>query len=318
VARPLDVLAMGRSLVDLYPREDGPLERVTAFEPSVGGSPTNVAIAAARLGRRAGMISRVGDDGFGRYVRAELDRLGVDTAQVIAAAGRTTPVAICEISPPDSFPLTIYRPDPPADLAIEADELDLAAVRTAGILWISLSGLAGEPSRGAHLRALAERAGAPTVLDLDFRPAFWGSEHQAAGAASEVLGSATVLVGNLEECRISLGVPDAEGAADAMLAAGAELAIVKLGGVGVLARTESETLRVAPIPVVVANGLGSGDAFGAALCHGLLEGWPLSHTLGFANAAGAIVASRRGSSGAMPTPDEVAELYLSTSVNSIE
>lgn len=308
MSEALHVLAMGRSLIDLYPQQDGPLERVTGFEPSVGGSPTNVAIAAARLGRRAGVVSRVGDDGFGRLVRAELDRIGVDTTQVRPVAGRRTAVAICEISPPDS-PLTIYRPDPPADLAIEPDELDLATVRDAGVLWLSLSGLAGEPSRAAHLRAMTERAGAPTVLDLDYRPAFWRDEQDAAAAAQAALADATVLIGNLEECRIALGTQDADGAAAAMLAAGADLAVVKLGEDGVLARTADDTVHVAPISVTLANGLGSGDAFGGALCHGILSGWSLAEILGFANAAGALVASRRGCSSAMPTEAEVRAIY---------
>ncbi|MGN6502802.1 MAG: 5-dehydro-2-deoxygluconokinase [Pseudolysinimonas sp.] len=313
----MDLLSMGRSLVDLYPRQDGPLEHVTEFEPAVGGSPTNVAIAAARLGRSSAVISRVGDDGFGRLVRAELDRIGVDTAQVRAVPGLRTAVAICEISPPDN-PLTIYRPDPPADLAIHPDELDLDAIADAGILWMSLSGLAGEPSRSAHLRAAEQRAGRPLVLDLDYRPAFWCDESDAAAAAAAILPRATVLIGNLEECRIALGAHDADAATAAMLAAGAELAIVKLGEQGVLARTADDEVRVAPIPVVLANGLGSGDAFGGALCHGLLSGWPLDRVLGFANAAGALVASRRGCSAAMPDAEDVSALYLSTSVNSIE
>lgn len=305
----LDVLAMGRSLVDLYPAQDGPLEKVTSFEPSVGGSPTNVAIAAARLGRRAGMISRVGDDAFGRFVLNELVGLGVDTRQMRAVPGRHTPIAVCEISPPDSFPLTIYRPDPPVDLAIDVDELDADAIRAAGVLWVSLSGLAGEPSRTAHGAAMAARRGlGHTILDLDFRMQFWASEIDAAAAVTALLPDATVLIGNLEECRIAFGATDPDSAADAMLAAGAEIAVVKLGGEGVLARTSTSTVRVAPIPVPVANGLGSGDAFGGALCHGLLAGWDLEPAVRFANAAGALVASRRGCSSAMPTAGEVATL----------
>jgi 5-dehydro-2-deoxygluconokinase len=270
------------------------------------------------------MISRVGDDGFGRRVRTELDRIGVDTAQVLPVAGRSTPIAVCEISPDN--PLTIYRPAPAVDLAIDPSELDVAAIRDAGVLWMSLSGLAGEPSRAAHHRAAEHRAGRPLVLDLDFRPAFWADPSDAGEAARGLLASASVLIGNLTECRIALGAEDAESAAEAMLAAGAQLAIVKLGEEGVLARTTDETVRVEPIPVVLVNGLGSGDAFGGALCHGLLAGWPLPLVLGFANAAGALVASRRGCSTAMPTQDEVLALlaasavggHLSTSVNSIE
>lgn len=302
----MDVLTIGRTLVDLYPREDGPLEHVSAYEPSVGGSPTNVAIAAARLGRSAGVISRVGDDGLGRFATAALAAAGVDTAQVLPAPGRKTAVAIPEISPPDDSPLTIYRPDPPADLGIEPDSLDLDAIRDAGVFWASMSGLSGEPSRSAHRRAFEHRARVGhTVLDLDYRPAFWADTDDAADEVAAVIGLTTVVIGNLEECRIALRVDGADEAADAMLAAGAGLAIVKLGGEGVLARTAGEELRVAPVPVTVANGLGAGDAFGGALCHGILSGWPLERTLTFANAAGALVASRRGCSAAMPTEDEV-------------
>lgn len=305
----LDVIAIGRSLVDLYPAEDGPLEAVRSFEKAPGGSPTNVAIACARLGRRAGMISRVGDDGLGRYVVGELAALGVDIAQVRAVDGLRTAVAICEISPPDAFPLTIYRSDPPTDLAIDPGELDLEAIRTAGVLWTSLSGLAGEPTRSAHHAAMTARASSVhTVVDLDYRPAFWQSEDAAALAAATVLPRASVLIGNLDECRIVFGTTDADAAATAMLAAGARLAIVKLGEHGVLARTADDEVRVAPIVVRIANGLGSGDAFGAALCHGLLEGWGLDELLRFANAAGALVASRRGCSTAMPTVAEIVAL----------
>ena len=306
-----DVIAMGRSLVDLYPREDGPLESVTGFDASVGGSPTNVAIAAARLGRRAAVISRVGDDGLGRLVQARLEEFGVDVTQVLAIPGRQTAVAICEISPPDHFPLTIYRPEPAADLAIDADSIDAEAVAGATVFWVSLSGLAGEPSREAHRRMLASRTAGWTVLDLDFRPSFWASEADASDAAREAIGRANVLVGNLDECRIALGTTDPEGSAEAMLAAGARLAIVKLGAEGVLARTATERVHAAPIPVAVANGLGAGDAFGGALCHGLLSEWSLEQTIGFANAAGAIVASRRGCASAMPTESDVNAVHES-------
>jgi len=310
----LDVLAMGRSLVDIYPVDDGPLESTTAFEKAVGGSPTNVAIAAARLGRRAGVVSRVGDDAFGRFIRAELSRWGIDVTQVRAVPNGVTPVAICEISPPDHFPLTIYRPDPAVDMQIIADELDERAIAGAGILWVTLSGLSAEPSRAAHERAVSLRAAdAYTVLDLDYRPAFWADRKQAADAARSVMASATVLVGNLEECRIVTGAALPDGAADALLAAGARLAIVKLGGDGVLAATHDDRITVRPIRVQVANGLGSGDAFGGALCHGLLAGWDLSRILATANAAGAVVASRRGCSTAMPTLAELEALVGATS-----
>lgn len=303
---PLDVLSMGRTLVDLYPLEDGPLEKVTGFTKAVGGSPTNVAIAVSRLGHRAGMISRVGDDAFGRFARQQLQDAGVDVTQVVAVPGGTTPIAICEISPPDQFPLTIYRPAPPVDVSIDVTELDEVAVSRATILWTSLSGLAAEPARAAHHRAFTLRKQSPatdrhTVIDLDYRAGFWPHEAAAAEAARAVLAQATVLVGNLDECRIATGATTPDGAADALLAAGARLAVVKLGGDGVLAATAESRWITPPMSVTVVNGLGAGDAFGGALCHGLLEGWSLGRVLAAANAAGALVASRRGCSTAMPS-----------------
>jgi len=306
---PLDVVTIGRTLVDLYPLQDGPLEQVTAFEKSVGGSPTNVAVAAARLGYRSGVVSRVGDDAFGRFARSQLAHWGVDISQVRTVPGGVTPVAFCEISPPDSFPLTIYRPDPPVDVAIAVDELDMDAIVAARILWMTMSGLAAEPSRAAHHACVTSRsAGSHTVIDLDFRRAFWASEAEAATAARDALPYATVIVGNLDECRIVTGAKDAATAAHFLLSFGAALVIVKLGGEGVLGAIPGGRVTVAPIEVKVANGLGAGDAFGGALCHALLSGWELERALVFANAAGAIVASRRGCSIAMPTLNEIEDL----------
>jgi 5-dehydro-2-deoxygluconokinase len=305
----LDVLTMGRTLVDLYPTQDGPLEQVATFEKAVGGSPTNVAIAASRLGHRSGVVSRVGDDAFGRFARSSLQQSGVDVSQVLTVLRGVTPVAICEVSPPDSFPLTIYRPAPPVDVAIDSAELDVPAIRDARIFWATLSGLSAEPSRTAHLAGFRSRPSTShSVLDLDYRPAFWSSEAEATAAARVALPHATIVVGNLDECRIVTGANGPDAAADALLATGARMVIVKLGGDGVMGVTAEDRLTVAPIPVTVANGLGSGDAFGGALCHALLSGWALDRSLSFANAAGAFVASRRGCSTAMPTVEEIEEL----------
>jgi 5-dehydro-2-deoxygluconokinase len=310
---PLDVLAIGRSLVDLYPAQDGPLEAARSFEKSVGGSPTNVAIAATRLGRRSGVISRVGDDAFGRFVRAELEALGVDVSQVREVSGGVTPIAIPEISPPEHFPLTIYRPDPAVDVAIRTEELHEEVIASAAILWTSLSGLAAEPARSAHQRVAELRGpGADLVIDLDYRRTFWASDREAGDAARAAASSATVLIGNLEECRIVTGATDADSAADRLLALGARLVVVKLGGDGVLAATSEDRVRVLPLRISVANGLGSGDAFGGALCHGLLSGWDLARLIEFANASGALVASRRGCSTAMPTQHEIDALLVTS------
>ena len=304
-----DVLTIGRVGVDLYPLRVGvPLEEVETFGRFLGGSATNVAVAAARHGRRTAVITRTGDDPFGRFVHAALRDLGVDDAFVSSVAGLPTPVTFCEIFPPDDFPLYFYREPIAPDLVIESGELDLDAIRAARIYWSTVTGLSREPSRSSHHAAWEARARAPlTVLDLDYRPMFWPSRDDASEAVGKALDHVTVAVGNLEECAVAVGKSDPGRAADALLDRGVDLAVVKQGPRGVLGRTREETVLVPPTPVTVVNGLGAGDGFGGALCHGLLEGWSLERCLRFANTAGAIVASRLECSTAMPTTAEVEE-----------
>jgi 5-dehydro-2-deoxygluconokinase len=304
----LDVLTMGRISVDVYPLQVGRgLEDVETFGKFVGGSATNVAVAAARHGRSAGVVTATGDDPFGRYLHRALREFGVDDSQVRAVPGTPTQVTFCEIFPPDDFPLYFYGRTPlAADLQILADDLDLDAVREAGVFWCTVTGVSAEPSRTAHHAALEARGRREhTALDLDYRPMFWESREAARAQVQQVLGQATVAVGNQDECLTAVGEDEPGRAADALLERGVELAIVKQGPKGVLARTADETVEVPPYPVDVVNGLGAGDAFGGALCHGLLAGWPLEQVLRFANVAGAIVASRLECSSAMPTEDEV-------------
>lgn len=308
-----DVITMGRVGVDLYPLQVGvPLERVETFGKFLGGSATNVAVAAARHGRRSAVVTRTGEDAFARFVHMALRDLGVDDRFVSSVPGLPTPVTFCEIFPPDDFPLWFYRTPTAPDLQIAADELDLDEIRDARVFWTTVTGLSQQPSLDAHRAALAarDRAGL-TVLDLDYRPMFWPDPWLARERVREALAGVSVAVGNREECEVATGETDPDAAALALLGHGVELAVVKLGPHGVLARTRTERVLVAPHPVEVLNGLGAGDAFGGALCHGLLSGWPLTRVLRFANVAGAIVASRLECSTAMPRTDEVEALLAS-------
>lgn len=317
MAEPYDVITMGRIGVDLYPLDIGvPLARVETFGKFLGGSPANVAVAAARLGRRTALITRTGRDAFGEYLHQELRAFGVDDRWVTEVAEYPTPVTFCEIFPPDDFPLYFYRQPKAPDLEIHPPELDLDAVRDARIFWMTGTGLSAEPSRAATLAALRARSESParasrtaTVFDLDWRPMFWdGGDHSSVAPARyrEALAHATVAVGNIDECEIATGEREPHAAARALLAAGVELAVVKQGPKGVLAvHRDGSTADVPPLPVEVVNGLGAGDAFGGALCHGLLAGWDIARIMRYANAAGAIVASRLACSSAMPFPDEV-------------
>ncbi|CAH0192350.1 5-dehydro-2-deoxygluconokinase [Microbacterium oxydans] len=304
-----DVLALGRLGVDIYPLESGVgLEDVSTFGKYLGGSAANVAVAAARYGRTVQLVSRTGDDPFGRYLHRELTRLGVDDSAVAVDPDLKTPITFCEIFPPDDFPLYFYREPKAPDLNISSDQLDADAVRGAGVLWATVTGLSQEPSRQTHFDAWTLRGRAHhTVLDLDYRPMFWADPAEATTQIGRALEHVTVAVGNREECEVAVGETEPLRAADALLDRGVRLAIVKQGPKGVLAKTADETVEVPPHFVDVVNGLGAGDAFGGALCHGLLSGWGLEDILRFANVAGAIVASRLECSTAMPTAAEVQE-----------
>src|SRR3989441_429043 len=167
-----DLITMGRIGVDIYPLQTGvPLYRVETFGKFLGGSATNVAVAAARLGRSAAVITRTGSDPFGQYLHQALKEFGVDDRWVTAVAEYPTPVTFCEIFPPDDFPLYFYRRPKAPDLEIRREELDLDAIRAAGVFWVTVTGLSQEPSRTATLAALEARARKDiTVLDLDYRP----------------------------------------------------------------------------------------------------------------------------------------------------
>ncbi len=302
-----DVLTLGRVGVDIYPLQTGVgLDEVQTFRKFLGGSATNVAVAAARHGRRSAVITRTGEDPFGRYVHKELRRLGVDDAFVSAVAGLPTPVTFCEIFPPDNFPIWFYRYPKAPDLEITPGSLPTDAIRSARLFWATGTGLSAEPSRAAHAAAWAARGRTPlTVLDLDYRPVFWSSREEAGRHMRAALTNVTVAVGNVDECQTAVGSRDPHEATRIMLSLGIALAVVKQGPRGVLAATADTMVEVPPIPVDVLNGLGAGDGFGGALCHGLLAGWPLERTIRFANAAGAIVATRLECSSAMPTTAEV-------------
>jgi len=271
-----DVISMGRIGVDLYPRRPGARPAGTgAFPQVLGGPAADVAIAAARLGRSAAVIARTGADPFGTYLHQTLTESGVDGRWVTAQESGSAPVTAGEA----------------------AYELDCFAIRAARIFWITGSGLSAEPSRSATLAALKCRdRTSTTVFDLDWRPALWnGTAEDAAREArpyyAEALRHATVAVGTLDECELATGVREPRACAQALLTAGVALAVVKQGPKGVLAvHRDGTTAEVPPVPVDRVDGAGAGDAFGGALCHGLLSGWDLERTVRYAGTeAGALL-----------------------------
>jgi 5-dehydro-2-deoxygluconokinase len=310
-----DVIAVGRLGVDLYPLQTRlGLEDVSSFGKFLGGTAANVAVAAARYGNRVALVSRTGDDAFGRYLFAELERLGVDNRFVTTVPDLPTPITFCEIHPPDHFPITFYRYPKAPDMEIDAAGLDLDAIAESRILWLTVSGLSDEPSRSAHHAALAARGDeGMVVLDLDYRADFWDDPNRARLEIGQVLGSVDVVVGNQAECEVAVGASDPETAAALLRDSGPEMVVVKRGPDGVFARRGDERVSIPALDIEILNGLGAGDAFGGALCHGLLSGWDLERVIRYSNAAGAIVASRLECSTAMPTPEEVELLLLEVS-----
>jgi 5-dehydro-2-deoxygluconokinase len=305
-------MTVGRVGVDLYPQQSGvPLALVETFAKFLGGTATNVAVGAARLGRRSAVLTKVGPDGFGDFVRTAMDGYGVDPSYVGTASDLQTPVVFCALDPPEDPPLLFYRQPIAPDLTITPADVPWDVVRDVPLFWVTGAGMSVDPSRQTHLDMLAARgrphgaSGRFTVLDLDWRPMFWPSPHAARREYVRMLQYVTVAVGNRTEVAVAVGTSDPEEGARRLLDLGVELAIVKKGAEGVLLATADGMATVAPQRIEVVCGLGAGDAFGASLSHGLLSGWDPLRCVEYGNAAGAIVASRLACSDAMPTIDEL-------------
>ena len=316
----LELLTIGRVSVDLYPQQSGvPLAEVTSFAKSIGGSPTNVAVAAARLGRRAAVVTRVGDDGFGEYIRNALaERFGVISRYVSTDPQLRTALAFCALDPPSDPPLLFYREPRGPDMNLTLDDIPLDVVESVPVLWIAASRFAQEPSRSAATATLQQRGRkSHTVLDLDYRPSFWSTAADAREQMSAALDWVTVAVGNRLECDVAVGSDDPDVAADRLLERGVEVAIVKMGADGVLVATSERRSAVPPIRVDVVCGLGAGDAFGGALADGLLSDLEPEQIVRRANAAGAVVAGRLTCSDAMPTAAEIDAVLAGASANEV-
>ncbi len=305
----LELLTVGRICVDLYAEQlEVPLRDVQTFRKSVGGTATNVAVACARLGHHTAVFTRVGDDAMGEYVRWALEHtFGVDTRFVGIDPSLPTPLAFATMEDPGEPALIFYRFPQAPDMQIESPDIDRAVIESVPILWFPTSCLSAEPSRSTiHDMLERRRRRAHTVLDLDWRPQFWASPAEASAELDQVLGHVTMAIGNRAECEVAVGESDPDRAADALLDRGLHAAVVKMGGDGVLVATaDGRRERIAPYPVDVVCGLGAGDAFGGAFCHGLLSGLDLAESARAGNAAGAIVASRLMCADDMPYLEDI-------------
>jgi 5-dehydro-2-deoxygluconokinase len=303
-----DVLAIGRSSIDLYAHEVGrAIADVRSFDAYVGGCPTNVSVGTRRLGLRSALLTAVGDDQVGDFVTAFLDREQVDTQFIPRKAGHRTSAVILTIQPPDKFPLTFYR-DNCADRALTIDDVARAPISDSRVVFVTGTGLSHEPARQATLgaAAAARSTGVPVVVDLDYRPDQWEDAAVFSAQMRLLLRSATLAVGTEEELAAASGAADVGAGAAALLACGLEALVLKRGARGsTVFRPGASPTDAPPFPVDVLNVLGAGDAFASGFLYGYLQGWPLERAARMGNACGAIVVTRHGCANFMPTLDEV-------------
>jgi len=323
--RSYDVLAMGRSSIDLYSNDIGaPFPEIRSFAAYVGGCPTNISVGTRRLGLRSAPLTAVGDDPVGDFLLSFLEKEGVETRFISRKPGRRTSAVILGIEPPDKFPLIYYR-DNCADIELSIDDVLAAPIGDSRVLVITGTGLSREPSRSATLFA-AEQArahGVKVILEIDFRPDQWHDARAFGVVTRSALRLVDVAIGTADEVKAAAlqqemtvsvehsQVSDAHVSGDlamaieAMLAAGPEALVMTRGreGTTIYARG-GEAIEAAPFPVEVYNILGAGDAFASGFLYGYLKGWDWRRAARMGNACGAIVVTRHGCANFMPYEQE--------------
>jgi 5-dehydro-2-deoxygluconokinase len=294
----IEAVVVGRVGVDLYPNQlRTPLREIRSYTRFVGGFAGNVSTGLARLGVRVAIVSRVGDDGHGEFVRSFLAGEGVDVRFLGVDPDWLTPPTFCEIWPPDDFPITFYRRPTVPDWQISVGELDVGELSAAPVLFVTGTGLAQSPSRETTLELLRAHAGT-SVFDLDWRPTLWDDRRAFEPLAHEAAAAADVVVGNEEEV-------DAAGGLEALLALRPAAVVLKRGADGATLYENGDRIDVPGTQVDVVNGLGAGDAFAAALGYAVVRGLGLPEGVRLGNIAGGIVASQLACSEAMPRLDEL-------------
>jgi 5-dehydro-2-deoxygluconokinase len=283
----IEAAVLGRVGIDLYPNQlETPLSEVRTYTRFVGGFAGNVATGLARLGVRTAIVSRVGDDGHGEFVREWLAANAVDVRFLRTDPYWLTPPTFCEVWPPDRFPLTFYRRPTAPDWQLSLEDFDLEEVAGAPLLYATGTGLAQSPSRETTLAALEAHRGT-TVFDLDWRPTLWDRPEEYAAVVAEAAAAADVVIGNEEEV-------------DAAEVRDVPRFVLKRGERGATVYEGGEETDVPGFPVDVVNGLGAGDAFAAAVGHGLLRGLSLVEAVRRGTVAGALVTAQLACSEAMP------------------
>lgn len=324
-ARKYDLLAMGRSSIDLYSNQSGaPFDQIKDFGAFVGGCPTNISVGTRRLGLRSALLTAMGEDPVGDFLLAFLKQEGVETRFVVRKPEFRTSAVLLGIEPPDRFPLVYYR-EGCADIELTIDDVQAAPLAESRGLLITGTGLSKEPSRSATMFA-AEQAralGTTVFLDIDFRADQWHDARAFGVVIRSVLANVDVAIGTEEEIKAAaltdaaqvsvehsqVSDPvvsgDVNAAIDAVLERGPTALVVKRGGDGAsVYRPGEEVVHADPFPVDIVNILGAGDAFASGLIYGALAGWDWQRAARMGNACGAIVVTRQGCANFMPTERE--------------
>lgn len=321
-----DLITLGRSSIDLYANDVGaPFVEIQSFAAYVGGSPTNIAVAARRLGLHTVLLTAVGEDLVGDFILHFLEKEGVETAFIPRKPGRRSSAVLLGIEPPDKFPLVFYR-DNCADIALTIDDVRATPIAGARMLEVSGTALSQEPSRSATIFALeqARAAGRQVVFDLDFRADQWHDPRAFGVVLRRVLPLVDIAIGTEEETNaVFLEEPaavriaasqmtapevsgDLQASIERLLGLGPTALVVKRGARGATVFTAGKQtgLDVPGFPVKVYNVLGAGDAFAGGFIYGLLKGWDLYKAARMGNACGAIVVTRHGCANFMPFEEE--------------
>ncbi|HEY4003442.1 MAG TPA: 5-dehydro-2-deoxygluconokinase [Candidatus Xenobia bacterium] len=316
--RPLDLISVGRCMVDLYCDQVGsPVAQGQSLSMYIGGCPTNVAVGARRQGLKVAMLTRVGAEATGEFVKATFEREGVDVSHIKADPEHRTPMVVAGIEPPSHFPLTWYR-ERTADLAVTAEDFDDAFIGSSQAVLISGNSLSTEASARmvAALVETARRVGTKIVYDIDFRPVLWASlnpgmtAHEMSARMQRFLPAVDLLVGTEEEYQALMDQPDAQAAYGAAHALAPGVAVMKLGKMGALVAPPGGPPAHHPgFPVEVYNTLGAGDAFLSGFLAAWLREGDLARCARQGNASGAIVVTRHGCAPAMPYEAEI-EYFL--------
>ena len=311
MSRSYDVLCMGRSSIDLYSNDVGaPFEEITSFAALVGGCPTNISVGTHRLGLKSALLTGVGNDRVGDFIRHFLEREGVEMKFTPTKPGHRTSAVLLGIQPPDQFPLIYYR-DNNADIELNIDDVLAAPIADSRLLLISGTGLSKEPSRSATQFAaeVGTSAGTDVVLDIDYRPDQWHDRRAFGTTIRVTLPLCDIAIGTEDEIKAATGATDPEQAVQRLLEGVRKAVVFKRGAEGASVYTKSgEVFNAPPFKIDVLNTLGAGDAFASGFIYGYLQGWGWAKAARMGNSTGAIVVTRQGCANDMPTLPEALAL----------